>query len=170
MQSDRAAHRVIRLMPSSISCRSPSAFDSAGGKTLSMKGSPRPASELARLCRDEDWDNRRIMAGAMEVLQVEGIVPHLISMIARVIGCADFELENENDWSHDHDGIDPTSDSRDDELQQNEPAEPIQRLLKGGDLNEPGVTLRQFRVELGVLLNLAKDGRRTSPAESIDRI
>jgi hypothetical protein len=109
------------------------------------------------------------MAGAMEVLQVEGIVPDLISVIARVIGCADFELENEDDWSHDHDGIDPTSDSRDDELQQNEPAQAMQRLLKSCDLNEPGVPLRQFRVELGVLLNVAEDGRRTSRAESIDR-
>ena len=120
------------------------------------------------LCRDEDWDNRRVMAGAMEVFQVEGIVPNLISMNAGVIGCADFEFENENDWSHDHDGIDPTSDSRDDELHQHEPAEPIQRLLKGGDLNEPGVALRQFRVEFGVLLK-AENGRRLRRPESINR-
>lgn len=101
--------------------------------------------------------------------EVEGTVPHLISRIAGVIGCADFELENENDWSHDHDGIDPTSDSRDDELHQNEPAEPIQGLLKGGDLDEPGVALRQFGVEFGVLLNVAEDGRRPRREESIDR-
>ena len=104
----------------------------------------------------------------MEVFQVEGIVPNLVSMITQVIGRADFELENKDNWSHDHHGIDPTSDSRDDELQQNEPAQAIQRLLKGCDLDEPGVTLRQFRVELGVLLNMAKDGRQDSSC-GIDR-
>src|SRR3954462_8202649 len=50
------------------------------------KGLSETCLRMGSLCRDEDWDNRRVMAGAMEVFQVEGIVPNLISMLAGVVG------------------------------------------------------------------------------------
>jgi hypothetical protein len=54
----------------------------------------------------------------MEILQVKGVVPHLLDGRSLEGLCPDLEFENKDDWTGQDDCIDAPSHARDAELQE----------------------------------------------------
>jgi hypothetical protein len=56
------------------------------------------------------------MTAAVEVLQVEGVVPRLVEIATLVLCLANLKLQNNYDIVGNYDSIDPAANPRDDEL------------------------------------------------------
>src|SRR5688572_31387374 len=110
-----------------------------------------------RVGRDQHGEDCRGVAAAMEVLQIEGIVPGLVVGPAVVPALAALELEGEDGGSDHEHGIDAAAESRNIELEVQVPIQAGQRSSQDLDLLSPCGQLRPFDGDVTVAGQLAKD-------------
>lgn len=87
------------------------------------------------------------MTGAVEVLQVEGVVPHLIAIAGVVLLLAALELDREYGRAGNQHGIDTAAQARNVELEIEETGNARQSTLKDADFLFPGELLLWIKTE-----------------------
>jgi len=132
-----------------------------GGAEMSAPDDDRPIHPvtIGSQCRrrpriglgcDQDRNNRKRMAGCVEILQIQRVVPHLFdgSYIESLF--AHLDLERQDRGTENHDRIDAASHARDAKLEEETTLQTFQGLPEYDDLLQPSVSLtrenRKIRV------------------------
>lgn len=76
------------------------------------------AGKIFRACRNEDGDYRDVVSGLVKVLEVESVVPDLISSARRESVFSDLELEHKQDVPKDENYVDSFAETRHGELEE----------------------------------------------------
>ena len=80
----------------------------------------------------------------MEILEVQGVIRHLVEGVAGEFFSPGFEFQHEDDGAYDEQDVDPLAHSRDRELEVDASRIGAQGPLKDLDFLNPGVTLGWF--------------------------
>ncbi len=108
---------------------------------------------------DQNWCDKSIVAGFVEVLQVQGVVPDLVGSVGREFIFTDLEFENKDDRADEDDDIDAFPQPGDGIFKINFAAKGGEDGTKNGDLFKPGIALGGFEGERIVLHEFAENRR-----------
>src|ERR1043166_312604 len=92
-----------------------------------------------------DWC---VVTRAMEVLEIECVVPHLVECLPSVLALSRLELDRKHYSSGNNDSIDPAAKSRHIELEVEVAVDPCERNLQDLDRFFPSAALRNANVEV----------------------
>src|SRR5947209_6216465 len=90
---------------------------------------------------EQNRDNRSSMAGLVEVLQVQSIIPHLVQSGTVKNDVPYLELDDENNPVDQENGVDAPTHARDAELHKDGAGQPAELALQQADLFQPGISL-----------------------------
>ena len=107
--------------------------------------------------RDENGRDDPVMARLVEVLEIQGVVRHLIERVTGEFSGSRLEFEDKDDGSDDEEDVDPFPHSGDRVLEVDPPFIGLKSGLKDLDLLDPSVPLAQFDGEVASLCQLADD-------------
>lgn len=115
--------------------------------------------------RHEDGGNGRVVAGLMEVLQIECVVPDLVTVRDSEFTLADLELDHDDRRARDEDCVDVAADARHIEFEQQRAVDAIERRRENLDLFEPRVALRWINGKKASRRQCTEYGRRRVGSE-----
>ena len=106
---------------------------------------------------NQNWRYGRVVAGFVEIFQVERIIPHLVQRIGFEANLSDFEFQDENHRAYEQDDINPLTHARDGVFEVDLACIAQQRLFENGDFLLPGPSLGLFQGKFVRLGELAED-------------
>lgn len=98
--------------------------------------------------RNENRKNLCVVAGAVEVLEIEGVVPYLIDIVPEELPLADLKFDRENQSSGYDDRVDATAEAGDVELHEDVPVEPGDGIAEYLNRLRPRPALVDLNMEL----------------------
>src|SRR5262249_43161565 len=101
-------------------------------------------------CGDENGENGRRMAGFVEILQIQCIIPYLIHCSPVKGNLTYLEFKDEYNRLDKKNGIDPPAHARDAELQMDCPLQTNEVGLEQANLLDPGVPLGRENREIAI--------------------